>query len=126
MNGRSYANKDLRVLPEKGGVFHWLMQRVTAVALIPLPFWMVFFIKHLSYSSHQQIVAWLSTPLNGVFLVFTALAAGYHAVLGLQSVFDDYVQRERCKSAAMWTVKLVFLSLLVTIMAAVLLIGSME
>lgn len=127
MNDGFYIGKNIQArLIAKGGAFHWLMQRITAVLLIPLPFWTVFFIKYLSYSSYEELTAWLSTPLNSVFLVLTALVAGYHAVLGMQSIFDDYVHRESYKTAAMWAVKLVFLLTLLSVLAAVWLIGSME
>lgn len=127
MNDGFYIGKSAQArLVARGGTFHWLMQRITAVVLIPLPFWTVFFVKYVSYSTYAQITAWLSTPLNSIFLALTALAVGYHAVLGMQSIFDDYVHRESYKTAAMWAVKLAFLLMLVTVLAAIWLMGSME
>lgn len=127
MNNGFYIAKSAQArLGAKDGVFHWLMQRVTALVLIPLPFWMVFCIKYLSYSSYEQAAAWLSTPLNSLFLLLTALAAGYHAVLGMQSVCDDYVHREGYKTAAMWAVKVVVFLSLIAVLAGVWLMDFME
>jgi succinate dehydrogenase / fumarate reductase membrane anchor subunit len=126
MKSGFFAGKCPHAGAANSGVFHWLMQRVTAAALIPLPFWMVFFLKRLVHSSHEQITGWLSAPLNGVFLTFLALVAVYHAVLGMQSIFDDYVHSERYKTVMMWAVKLGLLLMLAAILAAVWRLGAME
>ncbi|NOQ35718.1 MAG: succinate dehydrogenase, hydrophobic membrane anchor protein, partial [Methylococcaceae bacterium] len=44
----------------QSGSAHWWMQRITAIILIPLTFWMVAFIKQLGNADHTQITAWLS------------------------------------------------------------------
>lgn len=126
MSDSSYVEKCSHAVPAKGGLFHWLMQRVSAFALIPLPFWMVIFVKHLLHSSHERIAAWLAAPVNSVFLVFLTAAAIYHAVLGIQSILDDYVHHERYKSVLMRFVKVSFLLMLLAILAAVWLAGSMD
>ncbi|SHE22915.1 succinate dehydrogenase, hydrophobic membrane anchor protein [methanotrophic endosymbiont of Bathymodiolus puteoserpentis (Logatchev)] len=35
----------------KSGTKHWWMQRVTAVALIPLSFWLILFVQQLFHAS---------------------------------------------------------------------------
>ena len=45
----------------KEGVHHWWMQRLTAVALVPLVLWFVISIAGLAGMDHQQAVAWISS-----------------------------------------------------------------
>ena len=93
----------------KSGTEHFWMQRITAITLIPLSFWMVAFTQQLLQSSHQEIVAWLSEPLNTLFAVCWIIAAFYHSALGLQVIVEDYIPTEWLKITLVWSIKLFFL-----------------
>jgi len=110
----------------KAGTSHWWMQRVTAVALIPLSFWLIIFLNLSLNAPYQQTVEWLASPLNTLGMVAWVLAVFYHAALGLQVVIEDYIAAEGIKIVAVWTVNLSFLLLALAALIAVfriLLIG---
>ena len=110
----------------KAGTSHWWMQRITAVALIPLSFWLISFLDLSLNAPYQQTVEWLTSPLNTVCMVAWVLAVFYHAAMGLQVVIEDYVAAEGVKIVAVWTVNLSFLMLALAALIAVfrtLLIG---
>jgi succinate dehydrogenase / fumarate reductase membrane anchor subunit len=110
----------------KTGTSHWWFQRVTAVALIPLSFWMIIFLDSCLNAPYQLTVTWLTSPLNTVCIVAWVLAVFYHAALGLQVVIEDYIAAEGIKIVAVWTVNLGFLLLALAALIAVfrtLLIG---
>jgi succinate dehydrogenase / fumarate reductase membrane anchor subunit len=110
----------------KTGASHWWMQRVTAVALIPLSFWLIIFLDLSLNAPYQETVAWLASPLNTLGIVAWILAVFYHAALGLQVVIEDYIAAEGVKIVAVWTVNLSFLLLALAALIAVfrvLLIG---
>ncbi|MDO9105296.1 MAG: succinate dehydrogenase, hydrophobic membrane anchor protein [Methylovulum sp.] len=92
----------------KAGTSHWWMQRVSAVALVPLSFWLIVFLDLCLTSPYQQTVGWLAVPLNSVCIVAWIVAAFYHAALGLQVVIEDYVAAEGVKIVSVWAVNLVF------------------
>ena len=46
----------------KSGVHHFWMQRVSAVALIPLTLWFVFSVAQLSAGSYPEALHWVSSP----------------------------------------------------------------
>jgi len=50
----------------KSGTHHWWMQRVTAVMLIPLSFWLVLFLNLTFTASYAQTVAWLVSLINSI------------------------------------------------------------
>jgi succinate dehydrogenase / fumarate reductase membrane anchor subunit len=76
----------------KNGLGHWWLQRLTAIGLVPLVLWFVVSIISLSGQSHGQVVSWLhSLPHSVAFSVFLIIAL-YHANLGLQAIFEDYIQ----------------------------------
>jgi succinate dehydrogenase / fumarate reductase, membrane anchor subunit len=110
----------------KTGTSHWWMQRVTAVALIPLSFWLIIFLNLSLNAPYQEMVEWLASPLNTLGMVTWVLAVFYHAALGLQVVIEDYIAAEGVKIVAVWTVNLSFLLLALAALIAVfriLLIG---
>jgi succinate dehydrogenase / fumarate reductase membrane anchor subunit len=110
----------------KEGTAHWWMQRVSAVALIPLSFWLIIFLDLSLNAPYQETLAWLTSPINTVCMVAWILAVFYHAALGLQVVIEDYIAAEGVKIVAVWTVNLSFLLLALAALIAVfrtLLIG---
>jgi succinate dehydrogenase / fumarate reductase membrane anchor subunit len=93
----------------KAGTGHFWMQRITAITLIPLSLWMVSFTEQLLNATHQDIIVWLSGPLDATLAVAWIIAAFYHAALGLQVVIEDYVHTEWMKISSIWAMKLTFL-----------------
>lgn len=108
----------------KNGTTHWWMQRVTAVALIPLSFWLIYFLGLSLTAPYQQTVAWLATPINSVCIVAWIIAVFYHVALGLQVVIEDYVAAEGPKIISIWAVNLAFLFLAIAALLAVFRIVS--
>lgn len=108
----------------KSGTSHWWMQRVTAVALIPLSFWLINFLGLSLTAPYQQTLAWLTAPVNTVCIIAWIIAVFYHAALGLQVVIEDYVAAEGPKIISIWVVNLVFSFLAITALLAVIRIVS--
>ena len=93
----------------KSGTTHWWMQRVTAVALLFLSFWLILFIQQLFHASYPEIKQWLTSPVNFTLLIAWAFIGFYHAALGLQVVIEDYLSPEWLKITLIWVIKLVFM-----------------
>ncbi|MGR9100067.1 MAG: succinate dehydrogenase, hydrophobic membrane anchor protein [Gammaproteobacteria bacterium] len=118
MNYRTPLSKARGLGSAKSGTRHWWMQRVTALILIPLSFWMVIFIHHLQQYSYQQMTDWLGSPWNVFFLVTWIAAVFYHAALGVQVVIEDYVHSEALKIISVWVVHILFFLLIVASLLA--------
>lgn len=103
----------------KSGTTHWWMQRVTAVALLPLTFWLIGFLDLVLNAPYSQTVEWLAAPLHTVAIMAWVLLACYHGALGLQVVIEDYAG-EGIKIIAVWAVNLVFLFLALAAVVAML------
>ena len=109
----------------KTGTGHFWMQRITAIALIPLSLWMVSFTQQLLSASHSEIIAWLSGPWDLSLALAWVVAAFYHAALGLQVVIEDYVHTEWIKIASIWLMKLTFLFFAIAAIVALFRISLM-
>ncbi|MGA7267889.1 MAG: succinate dehydrogenase, hydrophobic membrane anchor protein [Aestuariivirga sp.] len=85
----------------KSGTEHWWLQRVTAIANIPLVIFLVFFvIRHLG-ASRAEIVASIANPFVAILLALTFVSVLWHMRLGLQVVIEDYVHGHVAKFAAL-------------------------
>ena len=76
----------------KEGVHHWWLQRMTAIALVPLTFWFVIAVIGHIGASHAEMVEWLGNPFSAALMVSLIVALFYHAALGMQVVYEDYVR----------------------------------
>ncbi len=74
----------------KEGAHHWWLQRVTAIALIPLVVWFAISLVMLSGADYAVARAWIGSPLVMVLLTLTIVVGLYHGQLGLQVVWEDY------------------------------------
>lgn len=74
----------------KDGVHHFWVQRVSALALIPLTLWFVFSVAQLAGGDYYAVRHWVSAPSVAVVLVLFLASALYHSVLGVQVVIEDY------------------------------------
>lgn len=92
----------------KAGTHHFLMQRITAIALIPLSLWMVFFTQQLLTANHSEIIRYLSGYLDTTIAIAWVIAAFYHAALGLQVVMEDYIHNKWIKITMIRLSKLSF------------------
>jgi succinate dehydrogenase / fumarate reductase membrane anchor subunit len=72
------------------GVAHWWVQRLTAIALIPLTLWFVLRIAGLPDYEYDTVRAWIATGWHPVWLI-------------LLVVLEDYVHEKGIKVAALVT-----------------------
>ena len=85
----------------KSGVSHWWVQRLTAVALVPLTVWFAFAVVHLPTSDYEAVRAWVASGINPVLLLLLIGALAWHSALGVQVVLEDYVHAKGLKLAAL-------------------------
>ncbi len=104
----------------KSGTEHWWLQRLTAIALIPLSLWFVAFLVTLPEFSYPLMVVWIARPWNAILLLAYLWAALYHGILGLQVVVEDYVHHAGIKLASLVLLRLLFALLAVAGLWAVI------
>jgi succinate dehydrogenase / fumarate reductase membrane anchor subunit len=81
----------------KEGSHHWWMQRLTAIALIPLTVWFAISIIGIVGADHAAVVNWFSSPVISIFMILFVSTMVYHSTLGVQVVIEDYIHKERWK-----------------------------
>lgn len=87
-----------RVRFAKASVKHWILQRITAIALIPLGVWFIIFFIPLAGAPHEETLLWLSSPFSATCAILFVSVLFYHGALGMQAVFEDYIPQESLRS----------------------------
>jgi len=107
----------------KEGVHHWWMQRVSAIALVPLTLWFVIALVAHTGADYAATRAWLGSPVSFGMMVLLIGATFYHAQLGLQVVIEDYIHHEGWKIALILLIKMTSLVLAFAAVVALLVIA---
>jgi succinate dehydrogenase membrane anchor subunit len=95
----------------RSGTHHWWMQRLTAIALVPLTLWFVASLVSVVTADHAAVLAWLHAPVVAILCSAFIVASFYHAQLGMQVVLEDYVHSEWLKLSCIVLTKLLALLL---------------
>jgi succinate dehydrogenase / fumarate reductase membrane anchor subunit len=85
----------------KDGVHHWWVQRLTAVALVPLAIWFVVSLLSLPTLSYPAVSAWMGQAWTAVLLILFVLSAAWHSQLGVRVVIEDYVHGRGMRTVAL-------------------------
>ena len=83
----------------KHGVGHWISERISAVALVPLTLWGFYAVMRLAPRDYYGPVVWISTPLNATLMILTIVISFWHMHSGLRVVVEDYVSKTLSKTA---------------------------
>jgi succinate dehydrogenase / fumarate reductase membrane anchor subunit len=104
------------------GVHHWLSQKITALANIPLVLWAVWSAMTLAGAgaSYDTVRAFFAQPVHAILMLLFLLSVFYHAALGLQVVIEDYVHCEKLKMISLIAIKLAVFALSVASVFSVL------
>ena len=83
----------------KSGVGHFIGERVSSVALVPLTLWAVWAAVGLAGGSFDAAVTWLKSPINASLTILLAITSFYHMQLGMRVIIEDYIERHVTKAA---------------------------
>lgn len=106
----------------RDGVEDWWLERVSAVALIPLTVWFTALIVAHTGDSYAALLAWLRTPIATTLMILLLAVLFHHIALGLQVVIEDYAH-SGIKIPLLLGMRLVCLALAVVGILATLKIG---
>jgi len=116
---RSPLGQALGLGSAKNGVEHWWLQRVTAIALVPLTVWFAASLIAHAGNDYGTLIFWLRNPIATTLLPLLLIALFYHTAMGLEVVIEDYIH-SGMKIPALLAIRLACFALAVTDILATL------
>ena len=98
-----------------GGTDHFWLQRVTAVANVPLVVGFIIVMLVSVGRPHGEVTAILGSPFVAALLVLFIISVAMHMRLGMEAIIVDYVPNEAQKIA--WLIANSFFAIAVAVIA---------
>ena len=109
----------------KNYAFKWIMQRLTAVILIPLTFWFVYQCVLFSSYDYDQIRNFFFSKINALLFFILIISMLYHAKLGNDTIVEDYVASHNLKIITKLIISiLTYTSMILTTISLLYIISS--
>lgn len=89
------------------GLAHWKLQRISAIAMVPLVIWFISSLILVLINGYEQSIEWLQNPFNATGLILLFGILYFHAASGLQVVIEDYVHHEGLKIVSLILIKFI-------------------
>ncbi|QHQ36263.1 succinate dehydrogenase, hydrophobic membrane anchor protein [Algicella marina] len=85
----------------KEGTGHFISQRITSAALVPLTLLFIFPFANALGGSYEEVRAIYASPFNAIVAILFIAVTLYHHMMGLQVVIEDYVHGKLARTAAL-------------------------
>lgn len=100
------------------GAGHWISERVSSIALVPLVLWGVYSALKIAATGYEGAVHWVRQPVNAVLLALLLAVSFQHMHSGMRVVVEDYIHKPTTKAA------LLILNLFVSVLFGALAVFS--
>ena len=96
----------------------WLIQRITALLLLPLTFWFILSAVLLSEMNYNEISIFFKSFVNLILFYTMMMTMLLHSKLGLQTITDDYVTSKKASKTIKFSINFIayLLMILITIL----------
>lgn len=85
----------------RSGTGHFWLQRLTALANVPLVVAFLGIVLYAAGGSREEVVATLGNPLAAIVMLLALLSITLHMRIGMQVIIEDYVHAEGAKVLAL-------------------------
>jgi len=98
----------------------WILQRISALLVAPLIVWFCVSLISLSTSSYEEVMNFFGNSMFSWLTIILLVAGFFHAKIGLNEIFEDYIENEKIKNVANFLTFL--LSIIVPLITIILLL----
>ena len=101
----------------------WIIQRITAVLLIPLTFWFVYNCVLFSKSNYNELILFFSSYINSLLFLTMMIVMLIHSQYGCETIIEDYIVSKKIKTIFLLTLRItIYLVILITLASVVVII----
>ena len=96
----------------------WIIQRVTAILLIPLSFWFIYHCLSFASMNYTQLFLFFKSSISSLLFLIMMISTLIHAKLGCETIIEDYVTSKSLKNISTLLINLIaYLSMVIVIFA---------
>ncbi len=96
----------------------WIVQRITAILLIPLTFWFIFHCISFQNLSYAEIVFFFHSYFNSFLFLVLMVSMLIHAKLGCETIVEDYVPSNNLRISTIRAIKLItYVTVLISVIS---------
>ena len=96
----------------------WIIQRITAILLIPLTFWFIYHCISFQNLNYVEIVFFFHSYLNSFLFLVLMISMLIHAKLGCETIVEDYVSSNNLRISTIWAIKLItYVAVLISVIS---------
>ena len=100
--------------------FKWVLQRITALALIPLSFWFIYQCLSFQYLNYLELKFFFHSYLNSFIFLCMMIAMLIHAKLGCETIVQDYISDRNIKKNFLVFINIItFITIIISIGAII-------
>ena len=78
----------------------WIFQRMSALIVVPLVIWFLLSLISLSTSDYNSVINFFNKPLYLGLTIILLISGFFHAKIGLDEIYEDYIQDKKIKYVA--------------------------
>ena len=73
---------------------HWKLQRISAIIMIPVVIFSLFYVVNITSISYPQLIEDLSSISGFLISVFFVGFILFHSAMGLEVIIEDYIHND--------------------------------
>ena len=101
----------------------WIIQRVTAVLLIPLTFWFVYNCVLFSKSNYNDLILFFSSYINSILFLVMMIVMLIHSKYGCETIIEDYIVSRQIKTITLLILRItIYLVILISLASVAVII----
>ena len=98
----------------------WLIQRITAILLIPLSFWFIYHCLSFASMNYSQLFLFFKSIINSLLFLIMMISMLIHTKLGCETIVEDYITSKSLKHISTLLINfIVYLSMIIITLAIV-------
>ena len=106
-------------------IFHWKLQRISAILLIPIAIYTTFYLFNIGSLSYADVTNDISSIPAILLIVFMSVILFMHSSLGIETILEDYIHDMKTQSLLVNLSKFIHIILfLLTLVSLIVIKGN--
>ena len=106
-------------------VFHWKIQRISAILLVPIVIYVTLYLLKIGNLSYANVTNDISSFSGILVISFMALVLFVHSSLGIETILEDYIHDVKTQGLLVSFSKFIHVILfLITLISLVIIKGN--